>query len=165
MPAADLDYQDIASDTGVYAYYADFDQDSVEDMAIWYDGAFHALCLLNANGEAKKVFPFEEGMDVFETYNQRAAQIKHEPNQIRILETEGDESTLRIFRAEADGLYLSVGVRYDPNGADGKWFQSVADSSIPYDLSTETWKPIDEETYRRITEDYQVMRYRLISIQ
>jgi hypothetical protein len=40
LPSAALDYQSIASDKGVYAYYGDFDADGVEDMAVWYDGAF-----------------------------------------------------------------------------------------------------------------------------
>ena len=163
-PSAALNYQNNASTTDVYVYYADFDGDGVEDIAVWYDGAFRVVCLLNETGEAEKTFTFENGADVYQTYNQRAAAIKHEPNQIRITETENAIEVMRYFRAEKDGLYLSVGVKYDPSGTDAKWFQSVIDPSVPFDVSPESWKPISEEAYRRIVEDYQVMQYRLIPI-
>ena len=38
------------------------------------------------------------------------------------------------------------------------------DTAVPYEASAETWKAITEEAYRRIADDYQVMRYRLIPI-
>ena len=163
-PSAALNYLNNASTTDVYVYYADFDADEVEDIAIWYDGAFRAVCLLDETGEAEKTFNFEDGVDVYQTYNQRAAAIKHEPNQIRVVETENDIEVIRYFHAEKDGLYLSVGVKYDPNGTEAKWFQSVIDPSVPFDVSAESWKPISEEAYRRIVEDYQVMQYCLIPI-
>ena len=159
-----MNYLNNASTTDVYVYYADFDADEVEDIAIWYDGAFRAVCLLDETGEAAKTFTFEDGVDVYQTYNQRAAAIKHEPNQIRMVETENDIEVIRYFQAEKDGLHLSVGVKYDPNGTEAKWFQSAADGSAPFDTSTESWRPISEEAYRRIVEDYQVMQYRLIPI-
>lgn len=163
-PSAALNYLNNASTTDVYVYYADFDADEVEDIAIWYDGAFRAVCILDETGEAAKTFTFEDGVDVYQTYNQRAAAIKHEPNQIRTFETENDVEVIRYFQAEKDGLHLSVGVKYDPNGTEAKWFQSAADGSAPFDTSTESWRPISEEAYRRIVEDYQVMQYRLIPI-
>ena len=163
-PSVALNYLNNASTTDVYVYYADFDADEVEDIAIWYDGAFRAVCLLYETGEAAKTFSFEDGVDVYQTYNQRAAAIKHEPNQIRMVETENDIEVIRYFQAEKDGLHLSVGVKYDPNGTKAKWFQSAADGSAPFDTSTESWRPISEEAYRRIVEDYQVMQYRLIPI-
>lgn len=163
-PAAAQDYQSISSDTGVYGYYADFDGDSVEDMAVWYDSAFRALCLLDEDGHAKKTFTFENGVDVYETYNQRAAEIRHEPNQIRVSESVDGIESIHYFRAEEDGLHLSVGVKYDSSAGETKWFQSVTDDSVPFDASVESWEPITEETYRRIVEDYQVMQYRLIPI-
>lgn len=163
-PSVALNYLNNASTTDVYVYYADFDEDEVEDIAIWYDGAFRAVCLLDETGEAAKTFTFEDGVDVYQTYNQRAAAIKHEPNQIRMVETENDIEVIRYFQAEKDGLHLSVGVKYDPNGTKAKWFQSAADGSAPFDTSTESWRPISEEAYRRIVEDYQVMQYRLIPI-
>lgn len=163
-PAAAQHYQSISSDTGVYAYYADFDGDTVEDMAVWYDSAFRALCLLDEDGHAKKTFTFENGVDVYETYNQRAAEIKHEPNQIRIFKAVDGVESVHYFQAEENGLYLSVGVKYDPNGAEAKWFQSLSDDSIPYKALVESWEAITEEAYRRIVEDYQVMQYRLIPI-
>ena len=163
-PSAALNYLNNASTTDVYVYYADFDADEVEDIAIWYDGVFRAVCLLDDTGEAAKTFTFEDGVDVYQTYNQRAATIKHEPNQIRMVETENDIEVIRYFQAEKDGLHLSVGVKYDPNGTEAKWFQSAADGSAPFDTSTESWRPVSEEAYRRIVEDYQVMQYRLIPI-
>ena len=163
-PSAASNNLNNASTTDVYVYYADFDADEVEDIAIWYDGAFRAVCLLDETGEAAKTFSFEDGVDVYQTYNQRAAAIKHEPNQIRMVETENDIEVIRYFQAEKDGLHLSVGVMYDPNGTEARWFQSAADGSAPFDTSTESWRPISEEVYRRIVEDYQVMQYRLIPI-
>lgn len=163
-PAAARDYLNISSDTGVYAYYADFDGDTVEDMAIWYDSAFRELCLLDEDGHAKKTLTFENGVDIYETYNQRAEAIKHEPNQIRVSEIVDGIESIRYFQAEADGLHLSVGVRRDSGAAETKWFRSAADASVPFDASGETWEPITEETYRRIVEDYQVMGYRLIPV-
>lgn len=163
-PSAALNYLNIASITDVYAYYADFDGDGTEDTAIWYDGAFRAVCLLDETGEAVKTFTFEDGVDVYQTYNQRAAAIKHEPNQIRMVETENDIEVIRYYQAEKDGLHLSVGVKYDPNGTEAKWFESDTDGAIPFEVSDESWNPISEEAYRQIVEDYQVMQYRLIPI-
>ena len=54
-PAAALHYLNNASGTDVYAYYADFDGEEVEDFAVWYDGAFRAVCLLKETGEAKTI--------------------------------------------------------------------------------------------------------------
>ena len=163
-PSAALNYLTNASTTDVYVYYADFDADEVEDVAIWYDGAFRAVCLLDETGEAEKTFNFEDGVDVYQTYNQRAAAIKHEPNQIRMVETENDVEMIRYFQVEKDGLHLSVGIKSDSTGTEAKWFQSVADGTVPFDVSAESWKPISEEAYRRIAEDYQVMQYCLIPI-
>ena len=163
-PSAAMNFLNNASTTDVYLYYADFDADEVEDIAVWYDGAFRTVCLLDENGEAEKTFNFEDGVDVYQTYNQRAAAIKHEPNQIRLVETENDIEVIRYFQAENDGLHLSVGVKHDPNGTEAKWFQSDIDPSVPFDVLAESWKPISEEAYRRIVEDYQVMQYRLIPI-
>ena len=163
-PSAALNYLNNASTTDVYVYYADFDADEVEDVAIWYDGAFRAVCLLDETGEAEKTFNFEDGVDVYQTYNQRAAAIKHEPNQIRMVETENDVEMIRYFQVEKDGLHLSVGIKSDSTGTEAKWFQSVADGTVPFDVSAESWKPISEEAYRRIAEDYQVMQYCLIPI-
>lgn len=154
-PAAAAAYRDIPSETGVYAYYADFDEDGMEDMAVWYDGAFHTLCLLNEQGEVKTEITLEAGMDIYETYNQRAAEIKWEPNLIKLSETVEDVEYFRIFRAAEEGLVLSVGVKHDPGGAQSQWFQAAMEGN------EETWEPITEEAYRRILEDYQVRAYRL----
>ena len=62
-----------ASTTDVYVYYSDFDADEVEVVAIWFDGVFRAVCFLDETGEAEKTFTFEDGVDVHQTYNQRAA--------------------------------------------------------------------------------------------
>lgn len=155
LPTAALAYRDIPSETGVYAYYADFDEDGMEDMAVWYDGAFHTLCLLNEQGEVKTEITLEAGMDIYETYNQRAAEIKWEPNQIRQSEIVEGVEYFRIFRAAEEGLVLTVGVKHDPGGAQSQWFQAAMEGN------EETWEPITEEAYRRIVEDYQVMAYRL----
>ena len=163
-PSAALNYLNNASTTDVYVYYADFDADEVEDIAIWYDGAFRAVCLLDETGEAEKTFNFEDGVDVYQTYNQRAAAIKHEPNQIRMVETENDVEMIRYFQVEKDGLHLSVGIKSDSTGTEAKWFQSVADGTVPFEVSAEYWQPISEEAYRRIVEDYQVMQYCLLPI-
>ena len=163
-PSAVLNYQNHASTTDVYAYYADFDGNEVEDAAVWYDGAFRAVCLLNETGEAEKTFTFENGVDIYQTYNQRAAAIKHEPNLIRIFETVGGIETVRYLQVKEDGLYLNAGVKYVPDGAESKWFGSEIDASVPYDAFAETWKAISEEAYQRILDDYQVMQYRLIPI-
>lgn len=68
------------------------------------------------------------------------------------------------YLAQKDGLHLRVGIRYDPAGEEPMYFQSAADPSVPFDPSAESWKPVSEEAYRRIAEDYQVMQYRLIPI-
>lgn len=150
-PAAADAYRDVDSESGVYAYYADFDGDGINDLAVWYDGAFHALCLLNEQGECKKEFTFENGMDVYETYNQRAEEIKWEPNQIRILETEGDASTVSFFRATSEGLVLSAAVKQDP--AAEEEYLLIGDA--------ETVVSISRAEFQMIVEDYQVMQYRL----
>lgn len=151
LPTAALAYQDVPSETGIYVYLSDFDEDGIEDMAVWYDGTFHALCLLTENGELKKEFTFENGMDVYETYNQRAEEIKWEPNRITLKESVDDAEYFYIYQAAEEALQLQVGVK---KNADG-WYQTATTGSPG------EWKPITEEAYRRIVEDYQVMSYRL----
>lgn len=151
QPAAAAAYRDIDCESGAYAYYADFDGDTIEDMAVWYDGAFRVLCLLNEQGDCKKEFAFENGMDVYETYNQRAEEIKWEPNQIRILETEGDATTTYFYRATADGLVLSAAVKQDPAAAEE--YLLIGDD--------ETVVSVSRADFQAVIEDYQVMEYRL----
>ena len=81
-----MNYQSNAPDKDVYAYYGDFNGDGIEDIAVWYDGAFRGIDLLDATGAAQKTFHFEEGVNIYHTYNQRAAAIRHEPNLIRSIE-------------------------------------------------------------------------------
>ena len=163
IPAAAAVYRDIPTESGVYAHYGDFDGDSVDDMAIWYDGGFHSLCLLNPDGSAKATIPLEAGTDVYETYNQRASEIKYEPNLLKTTQTDGTVSILRIFQATKDGLFLRESVKQDT--ASGKCFRSILDSSMLYDPAVESWESISAERYQRTTEDYQVMQYRLYPIQ
>lgn len=150
FPAAAAAYRDINAKSGVYAYCADFDGDGIEDMAVWYDGSFHTLCLLNGQGEIKLEISLEPGMDVHETYNQRTEEIKWEPNQIRHDETVDGVEYFRIYQATEQGLVLHVGARMDPGGS---WFRT--------DGPEESWKSITEEEYRHIVEDYQRMSYHL----
>lgn len=151
-PAAAEAYRDILSESGVYAHYGDFDGDGIEDMAVWYDGGFHALCLLDDGGQARCTIPLEEGTDVYETYNQRAAEIKYEPNQIRTAHTDDSTSILRIFRAAEDGLQLRESLKEE----DGLYYRSEGSGA---------WQQVSEEIYQRARDDYQVMSYRLYPIQ
>ena len=85
-------------------------------------------------------------------------------NLIRSIEAVDGIETVRYFHAKEDGLYLNVGVKYDPDGGESKWFCSEMVASMPYDRSAEIWEPITEEGYHRIIDDYQVMQYRLIPV-
>ena len=147
-PAAAESYRDILSETGVYAHYGDFDGDGIEDMAVWYDGSFRSLCLLDDGGQARCTIPLEEGTDVYETYNQRAAEIKYEPNQIKT----GEGSLLRIFRAAEDDLQLRESLKEE----GGLYYRAEG---------TGAWQQVSEEIYQRARDDYQVMSYRLYPIQ
>lgn len=164
IPTAARDYRNIQSDTGTYCYCSDFDGDDIEDMAIWYDHSFRVVCLLNEKGVVKETFTFEDGIDVYHTYNQRADTIKHEPNLIRVSKAGNGVETVHYFHANEKGLFLNVGVKYDANGLESKWYLSNSNVSSPYDASQETWAPITEEAYRSIVDDYQAMEYRLIPI-
>ena len=152
QPAAAEAYRNIESETGVYAYYGDFDEDSIEDMAVWYDGCFHALCLLDEAGETKREFTFENGVYVYETYNQRAEEIKWEPNLIRILETEGDAETVYFYRATVDGLELSVATK------------KTAEAYFLMD-SGGAFEPVTREEYQAVAEDFQMVYRRMRPIQ
>lgn len=156
-PAAAEAYGNLPSESGMYADYADFDGDGIVDLAVWYDGRFHTLCLLDAKGEAKVEIPLEDGMDIYETYNQRSGEILWEPNQIWHEETVDGVEYFRIYRAAEQGLVLHIGARMDPGAPDNRWFRT--------DGPEESWKPITEEEYRRIVEDYQRMSYHLRPIK
>lgn len=163
IPSAAAAYRNLSTESGVYAHYGDFDRDGIDDMAIWYDGAFHALCLLKEDGSAKATIPFAANADIYETYNQRAQEIQYEPDLVKTLQTDGSVSILRIFYAREDGLYLREGIKQDSESS--QCFRSTADTSRPYDPDTEGWEPISAGTYQRATEDYQAMGYRLYPIQ
>lgn len=151
-PAAAAAYRNIHSDSGIYAYYADFDGDALEDMAIWYDGTFRNLCLLDEQGECKKEFTFENGMDVYETYNQRSEEIRWESNLIRILETQGDVTTTYFYRATTDGLVLSAAVKQALSSTAEEYFLIQED---------EAEVSVSKSEFEAVSEDYQVMHYRL----
>lgn len=142
-------YQQTESESGVYAYCADFDRDAVHDLAVWYDGAYRALCLMNGDNTLKEVLTFDTGVDVYQTYNQRAAEIFYEPNLITMLETTESADILRLYYASEDSLRLCVGIKQE----NGQYFQLSADER--------NWEPISQENYERIRGDYQVMSYRL----
>lgn len=142
-------YQQTESESGVYAYCADFDGDAVDDLTVWYDGAYHALCLMNEDNTLKEVLTFENGADVYQTYNQRAAEIFYEPNLITMLETTESTNILRLYYATEDGLQLCVGIKQERD----QYFQ--------LSKNEKSWEPISQETYERIRSDYQVMAYRL----
>lgn len=143
-PAAAAQYRE----PGVYAHYGDFDGDGIDDMALWRDGSFHTLCLLDELGQARCTISLEEGTDVYETYNQRAAEIKYEPNLIKT----GDGSLLRIFQAAENGLQHRESLKEE----NGIYYRAAGD---------ETWQQITEERYQQAMGDYQVRAYRLYPIQ
>lgn len=150
-PKAASAFTDIRSESGVYAHYGDFDGDRIDDMALWYDGSFRKLCLLDAQGEARCTIPLEAGTDVYETYNQRAAEIRYEPNLVKTLHTEDGLSILRFFRATEEGLQLRESLKQEGDA----FYQAIGDGE---------WKQISEETYQRARDDHQVMSYRLYPI-
>lgn len=152
QPAAADAYRDIESETGVYAYYGDFDEDGIDDITVWYDGCFRALCLLDEAGETKREFTFENGMYVYETYNQRAEEIKWEPNLIRILETDGNAETEYFYRATVDGLELSVAIKR----AAEEYFLMGSDG---------TFESVTQEEYQAVAEDFQMVYRRMRPIQ
>ncbi|MBQ2855108.1 MAG: DUF4179 domain-containing protein [Oscillospiraceae bacterium] len=151
QPAAATAYRDIDCESGVYAYYADFDGDELEDMAIWYDGAFHNLCLLDEKGECRREFIFENGMDVYETYNQRSEEISWEPNLIRILGTDGDTETTYFYWATADALELAAAVKQNSETAEDYFLIGNGETEVR----------VSREEFRAVIEDFQVMQYRL----
>ena len=150
-PKAASAFTDILCETGVYAHYGDFDGDGIDDMAIWYDGSFRTLCLLDAQGHARATIPLEAGADVYETYNQRASEIKYEPNLICTTHTAEDLSILRFFQAAEAGLQLRESLKQEGTA----FYQTMGEDE---------WQQIPEETYQRSRDDYQTMSYRLYPI-
>ena len=146
-------YQQTQSKTGVFGYQADFDGDAVEDIAIWYDGCFHALCLMDDNNVLKKALAFDTGADIHQTYNQRAEEILYEPNLIQFTETTETAQIQRLYYVNEKGLSLCVGVKLE----DDQHFQLSENEK--------SWEPITAEVYERIVSDYQRMDYHLRPIE
>lgn len=105
LPAV-LAYQGIPSTTGVYVCYADFDEDNIEDVAVWYDGGFRVLSLLDKNGDVKTSFSFETGMDLVESRIQGQADTASGMNLIKIAGTEDGQPIFRIYRIAEGSLCL-----------------------------------------------------------
>ena len=153
LPEVIAFYQQTQSKTGVFGYRADFDGDTVEDLAIWYDGCFHALCLMEHNNVLKKVLTFEPGADIHQTYNQRADKILYEPNLIQFSETTETAQIQRLYYVNEKGLSLCVGVKLE----EDRHFQLSENET--------SWEPITAEVYERIVSDYQRMDYPLRPIE
>ena len=146
-------YQQVQSETGVFGYRADFDGDDAEDLAIWYDGAFYAVCLMDESNVLQKMLTFDVGADVHQTYNQRAEEIFYEPNLIQFSEITETARIQKLYYANEKGLTLCVGVK-----AEGEKYYQLSENE-------RNWEPIAAETYERIVSDYQRMDYHLRPIE
>lgn len=105
LPAVSA-YQGISSTTGVYVCYADYNEDDIEDVAVWYDGGFRVLSLLDKNGEVKTSFPFGTGMDLVEFRNQGQADTAPGTNLFKVAGTEDGQPIFRIYRISGSSLCL-----------------------------------------------------------
>ena len=108
---------------------------------------------MDENNALKKILTFDVGVDVHQTYNQRAEEIFYEPNLIQFFETTETARIQRLYYANEKGLTLCVGVRAE----GGKYYQLSENER--------NWEPISAETYERIVSDYQRMDYHLRPIE
>ena len=151
----------------IYYTCYDFDDDGYEDIGIWQDGMFHALHMLNENGQAKHCWGVEGGFQVCETYYQMEQQVGYEHNILYVytsysyedIDAQVEEHT--FLRSMADGVSVRELLQHDPTLDGCEWGRSTENSWT--DLVT--WQPISEEAYHAALDAYREMEFDLIPIQ
>ncbi len=132
---------------GVYGCLADFDGDGNEDLALWQDWAFRAVCLLDSRGVLKQEYRFDSGFSVRETWHLRREDGFYEGNLLTFQSGEA----CRIYQLREEGLHFLDGWKTE----DGKYFQAAGE---------DRWTEISEDDYALLRGDYRDMDHHLMPI-
>lgn len=138
----------------------DFDGDGYDDIAIWYDGMYRNIYMMN-EGTVKHRWEREDGFTICETYMQHVFQVAYEGNILHIQEEKHGVEYHTYLLTLNSGTYVRECIRYDPNGGNLKWAKAVVEplSTIYFvDLGNlETWEALTEQEYNERIADYQEM--------
>ena len=82
-------YAAMPAETGIYAYYTDFDGDEVKDIAVWQDGRYTALCYLTQDGVLQKTLNFETALTTEELCTQYGGEKAEDLERFELLKPIG----------------------------------------------------------------------------
>ncbi|MCI6956123.1 MAG: hypothetical protein SPI15_10965 [Candidatus Faecousia sp.] len=162
VSATDLytQFQNRFPDKMLFYIQDDFDNDGVLDLAVMYDGWFRAVCLLDEQGRMLTQWIHEDGFLFYEAHNAGAQPVSNEGKLPGFTETRDGVEYHTFLRILKDGFFLRDCLRYDPNGGDAKWAKAELDSwDIPVESIPEQWKPISQQEYQQLLENYQDFVY------
>lgn len=157
-------YRENFPEEEIYYTLHDFDDDGYEDVGIWQDGLFHALHMLNENGQAKHCWGVAGGFRVCETYYQMEQQVGYEHNILHVYTSYYQEDIDALtenhtfLRSMADGVSVREQLQHDPTFDGCEWGRSLENTW--HDLLT--WNSITEEEYNDALAAYREMEFDFI---
>ena len=147
-------YQSKFPDREIYSEFCDLDGNGWGDLAVWYDGSFRALYLMEENYVLGQGILFERGFQLFDDW-QDGNDTVYDTNIIGTIEEENSATIYKYYDVRNGELYLREALKYDGTGEHGKFFT----------LSGEDWIPIAEEIYRRELGNYNAKASNLKPIE
>ena len=147
-------YQFKFPDREIYSEFCDLDGNGWGDLAVWYDGSFRALYLMEENYVLGQGILFERGFQLFDDWQDENGTVC-DTNIIGTIEEENSATIYKYYEVRDGKLYLREALKYDGTGEHGKFFT----------LSGEDWIPIAEEIYRRELGNYNAKASNLKPIE
>ncbi len=157
-------YRENFPDEDIFYTLHDFDDDGYEDVGIWQDGLFHALHMLNEQGQTKHCWGVAGGFRVCETYYQMVQQVGYEHNILYVYTSYSHEDigaqveNHTFLRSMSDGVYPREQLQHDPTFDGCEWGRATPENTW---TELTTWQPITEKDYNDALIAYQEMEFDL----
>lgn len=153
-----LYYQNQFPDRNVYATYRDFDGNNAGDLAVWYDGTYRALYLMDEKGLLQNEYLFAEGFRLYEYSPGNGDGGEILPNILGTDEATENGDIKTYYEVSHGVLVLREAIRFDSGANTGgynEWY-TIGDSD---------WVPISKDTYGEILFRYSVQADNLQPIE
>lgn len=152
-----LYYQEKFPDKNIYSTLRDLDGDHYGDLAVYYDGTYRALYLMDESYVLKKEILFEEGFRFYEYSPKDGDGSQIEPNIIGTDEATETGDIKTYYEVNNGVLVLREAIRFDSwaDTGENKWY-AIGDGD---------WVTISKDTYGKILFSYTVQADNLKPIE
>lgn len=143
-----LYYREKFPEKNLYCTYRDFDGDGWGDLAVYYDGAYRALYVMEDN-IIQAEYLFEEGFLLYEC-------VDEDVYNVILTEEDTDRREIHRFYSLIDGeLFLREGLKYDGTSGLNKWY-------IEGDTG---WQEISKDLYGQLRFRYDRQADNLVPLE